>query len=151
MGHLKMLNSVTKVTVANTKLVTAILAGAILSCSGFAASALTTYATSGAPTQISLGDTIGSGYDKLAIQGANGTLSSTTTSIVLNTLTFTAGVNAIVPATYNDQYSFSENIAINTGSGSGTTTLTVPFNLAINYSDTLTVVGGTSISIAAGG
>lgn len=146
-----MLNSVTKVTAANARLVTAILAGAILSCSGFAASALTTYATSGAPTQMSLGDTIGSSFDQLAIQGASGTLSPSTTSIVLNTLTFTAGINAIIPATYNNQFAFSETMTINTGSGSGSGTLTVPFNLAINYSDTLTVVGGSTLSIAAGG
>jgi hypothetical protein len=146
-----MFNSVTKATAANAKLATAILAGVILSCSGLAASAVTTYDTSGAPTQMSLGDTIGSPYDQLTIQGANGTLSSSTTSIVLNTLTFTAGVNAIIPATYTNQFSFSESLTINTSSGSGSGTLTVPFNLAINYSDTLTVVGGSQISVAAGG
>jgi hypothetical protein len=137
--------------VAKTKLATAMIAGVILSSSGLAASALT-YTTSGAPTQVSLGDTIGSTYDQLAIQGVtNGSLSPGT--IVLDNLTFTAGINATVPANYNSgQFSFSESVAINTGSGgpSGSGTLIVPFNLMISYSDTLTVIGGTTISIPVG-
>ena len=103
--------------IARTKLATAMIAGVILSSSGLAANALT-YTTSGAPTQFSLGDTIGSTYDQLQIQGVTGSLNSSTTSIVLNTLTFTAGVNATVPATYNSgQFSFSEKVTIDTGSG----------------------------------
>jgi hypothetical protein len=136
---------------AKTKLATAMIAGLILSSSGLAANALT-YTTSGAPTQYSLGDTIGSTYDQLAIQGVTTPLSLNSGTILLDTLTFTAGVNATVPATYNNgQFSFAENVTINTGSGSNSATLTVPFNLTISYSDTLTVVGGTTISIPAGG
>jgi hypothetical protein len=145
-----MLNSVIDVMSAKAKLATAVVASAMLAFSGFSAHAITTYSTSGAQTLYSLGDTIGSGYDQLQIQGAGGTLDSATTSIVLNTLTFTAGVNAVVPATYNGLYSFSENVTIDTGSGSNSATLTVPFNLTISYSDTLTVVGGTTISIPVG-
>jgi hypothetical protein len=145
------LNLASRAIVLNSKLATVIAAGLILSSSGPAANALT-YTTSGAPTQLSLGDTIGSLYDQLQIQGATGTIDSNTTSIVLNTLTFIAGVNATVPATYNNQFSFSETVTIDTGSGgpSGSGVLTVPFNLTISYSDTLTVVGGTKISIPVG-
>ena len=138
--------------IARTKLATAMIAGVVLSWSGLAANALT-YTTLGAPTQSSLGDTIGSTYDQLQIQGVTGSLDLNTTSIVLNNLTFIAGVNATVPATYNSgQFSFSETVQIDTGSGgpSGSETLTVPFNLTISYSDTLTVVGGTTISIPVG-
>jgi hypothetical protein len=136
---------------AKTKLATAMIAGLILSSSGLAANALT-YTTSGAPTQYALGDTIGSTYDQLAIQGVTTPLSLNSGTILLDTLTFTAGVNATVPATYNNgQFSFAETVTINTGSGSNSATLTVPFNLTISYSDTLTVVGGTSISIPVGG
>jgi hypothetical protein len=143
--------SVSRAIGANPNLAKAIVAGAILAFSMPIANALT-YTTSGAPTQISLGDTIGSDFDKLQIQGATGTIGSNTTSILLDKLTFTAGVNAIVPATYNNLFSFAESVTINTGSGgpSGTGILTVPFNLAISFSDTLTVVGGTTLSIAVG-
>jgi hypothetical protein len=105
-----------------------------------------TYSTSGSATQIKLGDTIGSNYDQLQVLGAAGTIGPSTTSILLNTLIFTAGVNAIVPAVYNGAYSFNETVTIGTGSGN----LVVPFNLSINYSDTLTIVGGTTLSILVG-
>jgi hypothetical protein len=146
-----MLNLVSRATVANSKLATLIVAGLILSSSGPVANALT-YTTSGAQTQSSLGDTIGSQYDQLQIQVASGTIGSNTTSIVLNTLTFVAGVNATVPATYTNQFSFTENVTISTGSGgpSGTGILTVPFNLIISSADTLTILGGTKLSIQVG-
>jgi hypothetical protein len=146
------LNLAGRAMVANSKLATVIVAGLILASSGPVAHALT-YTTSGAPTQLSLGDTIGSPYDQLQIQGVtNGTINSNTTSIVLNTLTFIAGVNATIPATYNNQFSFTESLTINTGSSgpSGTGILTVPFNLIISYADTLTIVGGTKLSIPVG-
>jgi hypothetical protein len=145
-----MLNLTNRAMIANSKLATIIVAGLILSSSGPVANALT-YTTSGAPTQYSLGDKIGSGFDQLQIQGATGPIDSNTTSIVLNTLTFTAGVNAIVPASYNNM-SFSENLKIATGSNgpSGSGILTVPFNLIISYADTLTIVGGTKLSIPVG-
>jgi hypothetical protein len=128
----------------NSKLVAAIV-GAVLGSFGSAANALT-YSTSGSPTQISLGDTIGSPYDKLTVLGASGTINASPSTILLNTLNFTAGVNAVIPAVYNNQFSFSETVTIGTGSG----TLVVPFNLSINYSDTLTVVGGSTLSILVG-
>ena len=129
---------------ANLKFAAAIV-GAVLVSFGSAANALT-YSTSGSPTQISLGDTIGSAYDKLTVLGASGTISANPSTILLNTLNFTAGVNAVIPAVYNNTFSFSETVTIGTGSG----TLVVPFNLSINYSDTLTVVGGTTLSILVG-
>ena len=109
------------------------------------ASALS-YSTSGSPTQISLGDTIGSNYDQLQVLGASGTIGPSTTSIVLNTLIFTAGVNAVVPAVYNGVYSFAETVTLGTSTGN----LVVPFNLNISYSDTLTIIGGTKMSFLIG-
>jgi hypothetical protein len=144
-----MMNSVCKAMLPNPA--TAVVAGIILAASAHVASALTYTTTPSTQTLTSLGDTIGSSYDQLQIQGATGTLSANT-DIVLNTLTFTAGVNATVPATYNGVYSFSELVTINSGPGgaSGSQTLIVPFNLTISYSDTLTVLGGTSVSVQVG-
>jgi hypothetical protein len=148
MKFVRMLVSAGKVTVTNARLVTAILAGAVLASSAPGANALT-YSTSGSATQFSLGDTLGtaSNYDILQVMGVkSGEITPTTTSITLNELIFTAGPNALVPADYNNQFSFTEKITIGTGTG----TLVVPFNLSINYSDTLTIVGGTKISIPVG-
>jgi hypothetical protein len=147
---MKILNLAGRAMVANSKVATVIVAGLILASSGPVANALT-YTTSGALTQYALGDKIGSGFDQLQIQGATGPIDSNTTSIVLNTLKFTAGVNATVPATYNNM-AFSETVTINTGSGgpSGAGKLTIPFNLVISYADTLTIVGGTKLSISVG-
>jgi hypothetical protein len=148
MKIVRMLISVGRVTVTNTWFVTAILAGAVLASSGPGANALT-YSTSGSATQFSLGDTLGtaSNFDILQVMGVkSGDITPTTTTITLNELIFTAGPNALVPADYNNQFSFTERITIGTGTG----TLVVPFNLSINYSDTLTIVGGTKISIPVG-
>lgn len=137
-----MLIAATKIFAANPKLAAALLAGVTFLSFGSAANALT-YTTSGAPQQISLGDTLGTDFDKLDIQGVTGTISPG--PITLNTLTFTAGVNADVAADYNN-LSFAENVTI----GAGTGTLTVPFNLSINYTDTLMIVGGATLSILVG-
>jgi hypothetical protein len=146
---MRTLIAASKMFVANSKLAAAVVAGAMLVSLGSAANALPlTYSTLGAPTQIKLGDAIGnaSTYDWLQIQGASGTINADPSTILLNTLIFTAGVNAIVPEVYQGVYSFAESVTIGTGTG----TLVVPFNLSINYSDTLTVVGGTKLSIAVG-
>jgi hypothetical protein len=140
-----------KGNVANTKLLTAILAGSLLVSIAPAANALT-YSTSGSSTQFSLGDTLGiaSPYDILEVLGTSGTITGTGPStITLNTLVFTAGPNAITPANYVNQFSFTEYVTINTGTAGGTGSLTVPFNLSINTSDTLSIVGGT-LSILVG-
>jgi hypothetical protein len=105
-----------------------------------------TYSTTGAPTQLSLGDTIGSAYDQLAINGASGTLSNGGT-IILNSLVFTAGVNAVVPQYYNSISKISEFLTV----GNSTQSLVIPFNLNISYSDTLTIIGGTKLSFLDGG
>jgi hypothetical protein len=132
---------------ANSKFAAAVVTGAMLLSFGSVANALPlSYSTSGSPTQLKLGDTIGSPYDILTIAGASGTITTDPSTILLNTLYFTAGVNATVPATYNNQFSFAETVTL----GSGTGTLVVPFNLSISYSDTLTVVGGTTLSILVG-
>lgn len=106
-----------------------------------------TYTTSGLSAPLmQLGDQMGnaSPFDILVVKGAAGTFA--TGPITLNTLAFTAGVNAYVPASYN--YSFSEQLILSDGSG---TTLTIPFNLNINYSDTLTIAGGSKFSFLDGG
>jgi hypothetical protein len=140
---MRMLIAATKKFVANPKLAAAVVASVALVSFGPAANALT-YSTSGAAGQLSLGDTLGTGFDKLDIAGASGLIGPGT--ITLNTLTFTAGVNATEPANYNNMFSFAENVTIGSGSG----TLTVPFNLSINYSDTLTIIGGAKLSILVG-
>jgi len=99
-----------------------------------------TYSTSGAPEQVSLGDTIGSQYDQLIINPYVGNL--TTGTIILNPLVFIAGVNATVPQFYNNLSSISETITV----GTSTQSLTIPFNLNISYSDTLTVIGGATLT-----
>jgi hypothetical protein len=128
--------------VANAALTTSIVVGTALMSFVSPANAVT-YSTSGAPTQIKLGDTIGSNYDKLIINGVTGTFSSDPSTIVLNTLDFIAGFNATVPQAYTGVFSFAETMTIGTGSG----TLVVPFNLSISYSDTLTIIGGTTLSL----
>lgn len=147
-----MLTSAREVVAANRKLAAAIVASAALVSFASAANALTfpTYSTSGSAEQFKLGDTLGilSDYDTLQILGVPQTAFSPGT-ILLNKLIFTAGPNALVPANYNN-FSFKESVAIDTGTGSGTVTLVVPFNLSINYSDTMTVVGGTTVSILVG-
>ena len=100
-----------------------------------------TYSTTGSATQVSLGDTLGTGFDVLTISGASGALVDGG-SIVLNNIAFTAGVNAITPTTYTG-FSFTEYMTVDSGTPQQ---LTIPFNLSINYSDTLTIVGGTTVS-----
>src|SRR5580704_1474309 len=94
-------------------LATAVVAGVALVLFAPAAHALS-YSTSGAPEKFSLGDTLGtaSTYDQLIINGASGTLNPGT--IVLNSLEFIAGVNAIVPQVYNNIFSFAETMTIGT-------------------------------------
>jgi hypothetical protein len=144
-----MLTVARKMLGASPKLAAAIVAGATLVSFAPAANAVpvTSYSTAGAPAQMSLGDTLGTGFDKLTIQAASGDITTLATStITLNALTFTAGVNAIVPAIYNGVYSFTENVTV----GGVTQVLTVPFNLSINSSDTLTIAGGTTLSFLVG-
>lgn len=102
-----------------------------------------TYSTTGLSDPLtSLGNQFNppSPFDTLQVQGQTGNFVDGTT-INLNYLTFTAGVNAYVPAVYS--YNFSETLSLSDGTG---TNLTVPFNLSINYSDSLTVIGGTTFS-----
>lgn len=149
---MRMLNAAANMLVANSKLTAAVVAGVMLLSFGPAANALT-FSTSGAAEQFSLGDTLGtlSNFDTLQIIGNSGTIGPNTNQITLNTLKFTAGVNALVPAVYNNLFSFTESVTIDNGTGGkGTGTLVVPFNLSINVSDILTIVGGTKLSIPVG-
>lgn len=120
------------------------IAAAVLAASSAQAA---TYSTSGAPTQYGLGDTLGSQYDSLQVDPYSGTLVDGGT-IILNALTFTAGVNATAPADYVDVYSISETMTVNAGTPQQ---LNIPFNLSINYSDTLTIIGGATLSFLDGG
>jgi hypothetical protein len=140
--------SVRKMSETNSRLLAAALAGAAFLAIEAPANALS-YSTSGSSTLFSLGDTLGtaSDYDQLQVLGTSGMINSNTTTITLNELIFTAGYNALVPQDYNNIFSFTESMTIGTSTG----TLVVPFNLSINYSDTLTIVGGTTLSILVGG
>lgn len=104
-----------------------------------------TSSSSDSLTFYQLGDQMGSSssYDQLTVTGVSSpTLLTTTAPITLDTLTFVAGVNAYTPDTYS--YSFSESITVSNGGGAQT--LTIPFNLSINYADTLSIAGGNSLS-----
>lgn len=120
------------------------LANLAVGCVVFAltapAASAATYATSGSDTQYSLGDTINSQYDILTVAGASGTLVDGG-SIILNQLSFTAGVNATSPHVTSG--SISETMTVDAGTAQQ---LTIPFNLSINFTDTLTIAGGTTLS-----
>ena len=128
---------------ANTAVSSFVMAAAALVSIAPPANAVS-YTTSGFSLS-ALGDTIGSQYDLLTGTSVTGTLSDPST-IVLNSLSFTAGVNATIPQNYNNVYSIAETMTI----GGGTSQITIPFNLNISYSDTLTIVDGTTFSILDG-
>jgi hypothetical protein len=101
------------------------------------------YSTSGFSLS-KLGDTIGSTFDQLTGTAISDNFVDGQT-INLNQLTFTAGVNAIVPQEYtNGYFSISETMSIG---GSSLTPISIPFNLSISYSDTLTIINGTTFSL----
>lgn len=122
---------------AHTAVASFVVAAAAVVSFAPAANAVS-YTTSGFSLS-GLGDKIGSGYDLLTGTAANGTLTST---ITLNKLYFTAGINAIVPQYYPNVYSIAETMTI----GGTSQQIKIPFNLNISYSDTLTVIGGTKFS-----
>jgi hypothetical protein len=108
---------------------TAFIVSAVMS---FASAAhAVTYQTSGFALG-GLGDTIYSGYDYLTGSAVQGTLGS---SIVLNDLAFTAGINATVPQYYPSKYSITETLTI----GATQQQINIPFALDISYSDTVTI------------
>jgi len=89
-----------------------------------------------------LGDTMNTGYDYLSGAGVPSTTSNSST-IVLNSLSFTAGINATIPQYYPDKYAITETLTIG---GGAPMQITIPFTLDINYSDTLTIIDGTTFS-----
>jgi hypothetical protein len=115
-----------------------------------ARAATLTYTTTGQSELFSLGDQLGSAsnYDQLIVSGV-GSTPLTTGTITLNQLSFIAGINATVPADYT--YSFSEMMTVSDGTHGNTENLIVPFNLSINYSDTLTIAGGQGLSFSLDG
>ena len=121
---------------ASTAAASCVLAAA--ACVSFAPAAnAVSYTTSGF-SLTGLGDTINSGYDWLTGTSEQGTLSDPST-IVLNSLSFTAGINATVPQTYNNTYSIAETMTI----GAGSSQISIPFSLTISYQDTLTIAATT--------
>lgn len=137
--------------IANATLATAIVALVTLVSFAPAANATTiTYSTSGAAELFSLGDQMGASStdDQLIVNGV-GPAALTTGTITLNTLDFIAGVNAYTPETYS--YSFDETMTVSSGGTGSTQTLTVPFNISINTADTISILGGNSLSFTAGG
>jgi hypothetical protein len=128
-------------------IVTSLVAAATVLTLGVPAAYALNYSTSGTSELFSLGDQMGSSsdYDQLIVSGVTGALNVGT--IALNQLDFIAGVNAFVPATYS--YSFSETMTVS--SGGGTQTLTIPFNISIDYSDTLSILGGSTASFLVNG
>ena len=97
------------------------------------------YTTSGLSQPLThLGGT-GTVIGQLSVFGSSGTLVDGAT-INLNFLTFTALNTGI--ATSN-AYSITETMTVNSGTPQQ---LTIPFNLSINSTDTLTIVGGTTLS-----
>ena len=127
---------------ANTAVASCVLAAAALVSFAPAANAVN-YTTSGF-TLGNLGDTLGTGYDYLTGTGVTGTLSDPST-ILLNSLSFTAGVNATVPQYYPSTYSIAETMTI----GAGTSQITIPFSLNISYQDTM-IIAATTFSILDG-
>ena len=86
-----------------------------------------TYSTSGLSVPLTgLGDAIGSGYDWLAVGGV-GTQQLHEGTINLNSLTFTAGINALVPQDWNGIYSINETLTI------GSTSLSIRDSVQPEY------------------
>ena len=139
------MNTVRKFAAHAAKVLFAVAAGALVS---FAPAAYAvTYSTSGLSQPLtSLGDALNTQFDILAVGGVAGDFVDGQT-INLNSLSFTAGINATVPKDYTNVYSIVENITIN---GGDPHQLTIPFNLSISYSDTLTILG-TTVSFLDGG
>ena len=135
--------AVSKIFAANSKLAVAIVAAAALLTFVPTANAVT-FSTSGAATMYGLGDTLNTQFDVLQVDAGAGSLVANTT-VQLNKLTFTAGINALVPAV--NHYTFSESVTV---AGAGSQTLQVPFDLSIDYSDTLTILGGQTLSFLVG-
>jgi hypothetical protein len=140
---MKMPIAVSKIFAANSKLAVAIVAGAALLTFVPTANAVT-FSASGAATMYGLGDTLNTQFDVLQVDAGAGSLVANTT-VQLNKLTFTAGINALVPAV--NHYTFSESVTV---AGAGSQTLQVPFDLSIDYSDTLTILGGQTLSFLVG-
>jgi hypothetical protein len=119
---------------------------AIIGAVSFAPTADAVTYNSGILPLADLGDTMGTGYDYLSGTGvSNGTMGSGT--IVLDHLSFTAGINATVPQFYPNM-SLTETLSIGSGN---TLNVYIPFTLDINYSDTLTIADGFTFSYDDGG
>jgi PEP-CTERM motif len=99
------------------------------------------FSTSGGSV-FSIGDQIGSTFDQIVLDPFSGVLNGAGT-YVLNPLHFIVGINA-TQATLNNTGSFSEMLTI----GSETQTLTIPFSVDINYSDTLRILGGSTLAFS---
>lgn len=94
-----------------------------------------------------LGDKLGTGYDYLTGSSISGVNFVDGQIVTLNDLSFTAGINAVDPAIYTNFYSINETITINGGTAQA---IQIPFNLSINYSDTVSILP-TTMSFVDGG
>ena len=111
------------------------VAAAALALAAAAPAAAVNYVT-GTSTFTGLGDTIGSPYDQITLNGVSGSATGPGTYLV-NTVDFTVGLNS------NDSHT-------NTGSFTNTATVdgspfsyTVPYTIAISSADTITIGGNT--------
>jgi hypothetical protein len=108
------------------------LAAALLVGSMSTASAIP-YSTGGAGPINQLGDTLNTPFDQLTL----GAYADDATGLIkLNDVTFVVGINATAPGFAS--YSVDQGITI----AGNPYTISVPFDVAINYSDTLTLPGG---------
>ncbi len=84
-----------------------------------------------------LGDTIGSPYDQILLNGVTGVASAPGTYLV-NTVDFTVGVNSVNGGTYTGTFSDTATV-----DGSAVT-YSVPYTIIISTSDSITIGGNTT-------
>ena len=112
-----------------------LLAGSLLAMVATAPVAAASYTTNTA-TFSGLGDTIGSPFDQITLNGVSGTATGPGTYLI-NTVDFVVGLNS------NDSHT-STGTFTDTGSVAGSPyTYTVPYSIAISNADTITIGGNT--------
>jgi hypothetical protein len=123
---------------ARAALATSVMAAATLV--SFAASASTvSYSDNGAYQQ-SIGDNLGTLFDQLTLGAVvGGTTNGGTT--LLNPVTFNVGVNSC--CIYDKTGTISESLTV----GGITQTINLPYNIHIDYADTITFIGGETITV----
>jgi len=114
-----------------------VLASLVLCLSGSGPSHADSYSTTGTWLD-KVGDNIGSPYDIILLSAVDGTITGPGT-YGLNRVHFIVGINSthvdVLPGL------LSQSLTV----GAVTQTLIIPFSLDINYSDTLSIFGGTTL------